>query len=261
MNSLPAEQAAAEGRRQLQEEATLSIAEALELAALDSAAQQSEERKTRRRQWQYAVSRATDRITLPSSLTFGDWYAEEWAQMESMGGQVSPVATMSPGPGPYRNPSPPSSAASSISSIPDVLEPVDRPSPTPSSPSYQEPIRLLYRQATATAGPTYTFQVSASLRRQPLQERVVLSDRLREILISPAEELTLGARRHPGRPSPPPTLPPPPPPPTLQVRADAELMPPPPPPPPRTESDVRTAVSARRCLQRDGCQCRNCGSE
>ena len=224
------------------------------MAGIDSAAQESEDRETRRREWQYDVARATDRITLPSSMTCGEWSAEEWAQMETMGGQVSPVAPMSPGPGPYRNPSPPSSAASFISSIPDVLEPVDRPSPTPSSPSYQEPIRLLYRQATATAGPTYTFQVSASLRRQPLQERVVLSDRLREILISPAEELTLGARRHPGRPSPPP-------PPTLQVRADAELMPPPPPPPPRTESDVRTAVSARRCLQRDGCQCRNCGSE
>jgi hypothetical protein len=59
VNSFPAGQAAAEGRRQLQDE--LSIAEALEAAALDSAAQQSEERETRRRQWQYAVSRATDR--------------------------------------------------------------------------------------------------------------------------------------------------------------------------------------------------------
>jgi hypothetical protein len=93
---------------------------------------------------------------------------------------------------------------SSASSIADVLEPVEQPSPTPSSSLYQEPIRLTYIRATATAGPTYEFQVSCSLRQQPLRERVVLSDRLKEVLISPAEEETLGAFRHPSRPSPPP---------------------------------------------------------
>jgi hypothetical protein len=150
---------------------------------------------------------------------------------------------VSPVPCPYRNPSPPpppvsseqQQQLSSASSIADVLEPIEQPSPTPSS-SAQEPIRLTYQRATATAGPTYALQISASLRQQPLRERLVLSDRLREALILPAEEDTLGARRHPSRPSPPP-----------------------PPPPPQTESDVQTdAASARFCDYRDGCQCERC---
>jgi hypothetical protein len=78
--------AAAEGRRQLREESTLSIAAALELATLDAAAierTENREIKNRRQQWQYAVSRVRERVTLPVSrvrerLTFGDWTQEEW---------------------------------------------------------------------------------------------------------------------------------------------------------------------------------------
>jgi hypothetical protein len=159
-------------------------------------------------------------------MTFGDWTPEEWEQMEAAGGRdqisVSSVSSTSlpslasmspPVPGQYRNPSPPSSAD---------------PSP--------EPIQLQYVR-NSTAGPAYALQLSASLRQQLLQERLVLADQLREALISTAEELTLGARRYPGR-----------------------TATPPPPPPQTDEAGTRFCNYWSGC-GRSGCQRTRCQSE
>jgi hypothetical protein len=129
-------------------------------------------------QQQYAVSRVCEQLTLPVSrvrerLTFGDWTQEKWDQMEAMGGHDNVSSVL----GPYRYPSPPPPVSSgqqqqqqqqqsSASFIADVLEPIEHPSPTPSSSSAQEPIQLIYQRATATDGPTYALQISASLRLQ-----------------------------------------------------------------------------------------------
>jgi hypothetical protein len=219
--------AAAVGIQQLREESRSSIAAALEQATIDESAaaiKRTVAREIENRRQRYR--------TVRERMTFGDWTPEEWDQMEAIGGHdhisVSSVSSTSlpslvsvspPVPGRYRNPSPP-----------PVSSGEQQPSPTPSSAS-QEPIQLLY-QRNATAGPTYALQISASLRQQPLRERLVLADQLREALVSPAEELTLyhalGARRHPSRPSPP--------------------------PPPQTEE----AANARFCDYRSGCQCERC---
>jgi hypothetical protein len=168
--------AASRGRRLLREESRSAIAAALELATRDESAAAIERtvaREIENRRQRYS--------TVRERMTFGDWTPEEWEQVEAMGGgdkmlvssvsstSLPPLESVSPPvPGGYRNPSPPSSSAS------------------------PEPIQLLY-QRNATAGPTYALQISASLRQQPLPERLVLADQLREALVLPAEELTLGA--------------------------------------------------------------------
>jgi hypothetical protein len=218
--------AASRGRRMLRRESRAAIAASLRqdsrdaqdiaasaaaidrsAAAIDrSAARDCENRRQRYR-------------TVRERMTFGDWTPEEWEQMEDAGGRdpisvssisstsLPSLASMSPPvPGQYRNPSPPSSADPSVTSM----------TPPPSLPQLPEPIQLQYVR-NITAGPAYALQLSASLRQQPLQERLVLADQLREALISPAEELTLGARRYPGRTATPPSPLPPPPPKTAEA--------------------------------------------
>ncbi len=264
--------AAVEGRQRLRDEAQ---------AAALTLSRQIEERETRRRQWQYAVSRATDRITLPASLTFGDWTAAEWAHMESLGARdmppvdMPPLEPVSPGPGPYRNPSPPPAAASPppptvIHCETDVSPPFLRQTPpshlisapnTDSNVTEPPPPTLVIschsRQWTAqgVTGQAFAFHVGASLAQQPLRERVMLADRLRELLVSPSEDTELTGCQSP--PSSPPPQP-------RRRALSSELMPPPRTPPPRTESDVRTAASRRRrcsrCLRRGGSrECLLCG--
>jgi hypothetical protein len=144
-------------------------------------------------------------------MTFGDWTQEEWDRMERKE-HDPPISVIN-------------SSSSSLPSLVSVSPPLQNrnPSPPPSSPpSSPEPLQLRY-VTDGESGPVYALQIGPSLRHQPLQQRLVLADQLREALISGEEELMLddhnlrygtnhlwyNSRRTVSSPSP--SLPPPPP--------------------------------------------------
>jgi hypothetical protein len=103
-------------------------------------------------------------------MTFGDWTQEEWDQMEQK--EHDPPISVS------------SISSSSLPSLVSVSPPLQHrnPSPPPSSPpSSPKPIHLQY-VTDGAAGPVYALQLGPSLRHQPLQQRLVLADQLREAL-------------------------------------------------------------------------------
>jgi hypothetical protein len=150
-------------------------------------------------------------------MTFGDWTQEEWDRMER--NKHDPPISVS------------SISSSSIPSLVSVSPPQQQhrnPSPPPSSPpSSPEPLQLRY-VTDGAAGPVYALQIGPSLRHQPLQQRLVLADQVREALISGDEELMIedhnrrygtnhlwyagrtvsSPSRQPSSPSPPPPPPP-----------------------------------------------------
>jgi hypothetical protein len=161
-------------------------------------------------------------------MKFGDWTQEEWDRMERME-HDPPISVIN------------SSSGSSLPLLESVSPPLQHrnPSPPPSSPpSSPEPLQLRY-VTDGEAGPVYALQIGPSLRHQPLQQRLVLADQLREALISGEEELMLDdhnlrygtnhlwynsrrtvsspSRRTVSSPSPSPPPPPPPPPPQPAV--------------------------------------------
>jgi hypothetical protein len=185
-------------------------------AATDRAA--ATHRENRRRRFESVRER----------MTFGDWTQEEWDQMEQK--EHDPPISVS------------SISSSSLPSLVSVSPPMQHrnPSPPPSSPPSPEPIQLQY-VTDGAAGPVYALQLGPSLRHQPLQQRLVLADQLREALISPEEELMLDDHnrrygrnhlRYPGRTVSSPSRQ------TVSLPSPSPLPPPPPPPPPPPQTAV-----------------------
>jgi hypothetical protein len=156
-------------------------------------------------------------------MTFGDWTQEEWDQMERM--QHDPPVSA------HNSSSSSLPLLESVSPSPPLQHRNPSPPPSPPSPSSPEPLQIQY-VPDGEAGPTYALQVGPSLWLQPLQQRLVLLNQLREAIISGEEELMLDEQRDgynfcrtvsPSSPSPP----------------------------------LRTAVATTQFYGRRGCRCRS----